>query len=106
MSLIEYYIDNSINSQLSEENNYLLAIGIVLHTNIHQRAMSSIKVFSLVSLCIILLAHGVTSFEYGEALTKSLLFFEGQRSGKLPSNQRVQWRGDSALKDGSDAGVR
>ncbi|KAK7852647.1 endoglucanase 13 [Quercus suber] len=67
--------------------------------------MSSIKVFSLVSLCIILLAHGVASLEYGEALTKSLLFYEGQRSGKLPSNQRVQWRGDSALKDGSDAGV-
>ncbi|KAM3685656.1 hypothetical protein ACB098_11G137800 [Castanea mollissima] len=67
--------------------------------------MSSIKVLGLVCLCIVLLAHGVTSFEYGEALTKSLLFYEGQRSGKLPSNQRVQWRGDSALKDGSDAGV-
>ena len=68
--------------------------------------MLSIKVFSLVSLCFILLAHGVTSLEYGEAVTKSLLFYEGQRLGKLPSNQRVQWRGDSALKDGSDAGVR
>lgn len=68
--------------------------------------MSSIKVLGLVCMSIVLLAHGITSFEYGEALTKSLLFYEGQRSGKLPSNQRVQWRGDSALKDGSDAGVR
>ena len=68
--------------------------------------MSSIKVLSLVILCITLLAHGVASLEYGEALTKSLLFYEAQRSGKLPSNQRVQWRGDSALNDGSDAGVR
>ncbi|GAB2281651.1 hypothetical protein Dimus_016223 [Dionaea muscipula] len=42
---------------------------------------------------------------YREALTKSILFFEGQRSGKLPSNQRMTWRRDSALSDGSDAHV-
>ncbi|EXB55167.1 Endoglucanase 13 [Morus notabilis] len=41
-----------------------------------------------------------TSLNYGEALKKSLLFYEAQRSGKLPRNQRVQWRGDSALNDG------
>lgn len=44
-------------------------------------------------------------FSYREALTKSLLFFEAQRSGKLPADQRVKWRGDSALKDGYDQGV-
>ncbi|KAK4741672.1 hypothetical protein SAY87_025268 [Trapa incisa] len=43
--------------------------------------------------------------DYGEALTKSLLFFEAQRSGKLPDNQRVEWRGDSALKDGGNARI-
>ncbi|KAI3888804.1 hypothetical protein MKX03_002083 [Papaver bracteatum] len=41
------------------------------------------------------------SHNYSDALTKSILFFEGQRSGKLPSNQRLTWRGDSALADGS-----
>ncbi|CAL9200487.1 unnamed protein product [Musa hybrid cultivar] len=44
-------------------------------------------------------------FSYREALTKSLLFFEAQRSGKLPADQRVKWRGDSALKDGYSQGV-
>ncbi|XP_028234424.1 endoglucanase 16-like [Glycine soja] len=39
-------------------------------------------------------------FNYKEALTKSLIFLEAQRSGKLPSNNRVPWRGDSALDDG------
>nr|AAB35128.1 endo-1, 4-beta-glucanase=extracellular form {N-terminal} {EC 3.2.1.4} [Populus alba, suspension-cultured leaf cells, Peptide Partial, 30 aa] [Populus alba] len=29
-----------------------------------------------------------TSQDYANALEKSILFFEGQRSGKLPSNQR------------------
>ncbi|KAJ6307899.1 hypothetical protein OIU76_017643 [Salix suchowensis] len=39
--------------------------------------------------------------DYANALEKSILFFEGQRSGKLPSNQRLTWRGDSGLSDGS-----
>ncbi|KAL8172429.1 LOW QUALITY PROTEIN: hypothetical protein V2J09_024233 [Rumex salicifolius] len=45
------------------------------------------------------------ALNYGEALTKSLLYFQSQRSGKLPSNQRVQWRGDSALRDGQGDAV-
>ncbi|WJX61811.1 cellulase [Trifolium repens] len=40
--------------------------------------------------------------DYGDALTKSILFFEGQRSGKLPPSQRMKWRKDSALHDGHD----
>ncbi|WJX43548.1 cellulase [Trifolium repens] len=43
-----------------------------------------------------------TSLDYGDALTKSILFFEGQRSGKLPPSQRMKWRKDSALHDGHD----
>lgn len=40
------------------------------------------------------------NIDYKEALSKAILFFEGQRSGKLPANQRVKWRADSALSDG------
>ncbi|TVU18052.1 hypothetical protein EJB05_34119, partial [Eragrostis curvula] len=43
--------------------------------------------------------------DYRAALESSLLYFEGQRSGRLPPDQRVTWRGDSALADGSDHGV-
>ncbi|KAL0403069.1 UNVERIFIED_CONTAM: Endoglucanase 8 [Sesamum radiatum] len=43
--------------------------------------------------------------DYGDALSKSILFFEGQRSGKLPSTQRLTWRKDSALHDGADEGM-
>ncbi|KAG0453085.1 hypothetical protein HPP92_025749 [Vanilla planifolia] len=46
-----------------------------------------------------------STFDYGEALSKSLLFFEAQRSGKLPANQHVKWRGDSGLSDGFMQGV-
>lgn len=57
-------------------------------------------------LCCSSLIHNVVSVDYDTALTKCLLFYEAQRAGKLPPNQRVQWRGDSSLNDGHDAGVR
>jgi hypothetical protein len=44
------------------------------------------------------------AFNYGEALQKSFLFYEAQRSGDLPTSNRVTWRGDSALNDGADVG--
>lgn len=44
------------------------------------------------------------SYNYAEALQKSIYFYETQRSGKLPDNNRVEWRGDSGLQDGADVG--
>jgi len=35
--------------------------------------------------------------DYAKALELSTLFYEAQRSGKLPANNRVPWRGDSAM---------
>ena len=46
------------------------------------------------------------SLDYADALTKSLLYFEAQRSGRLPYNQRVTWRDHSGLTDGLEQGVR
>ncbi|GKD63574.1 endoglucanase 18-like protein [Tanacetum coccineum] len=43
--------------------------------------------------------------DYKDALGKAILFFEGQRSGKLPWTQRVKWRRDSALFDGQSKNV-
>ncbi|EEF32935.1 endoglucanase 11 [Ricinus communis] len=45
------------------------------------------------------------SFNYADALSKSLLYFESQRSGRLPYNQRVTWRHHSGLTDGLEQGV-
>ncbi|NEQ30839.1 MAG: hypothetical protein F6K04_07535 [Leptolyngbya sp. SIO4C5] len=44
------------------------------------------------------------AFNYAEALQKSFLFYEAQRSGDLPATNRIEWRGDSALQDGSTVG--
>ena len=50
-------------------------------------------------------ARAAASFNYAEALQKSILFYEAQQSGKKPSWNRVSWRGDSALTDGADVGL-
>ncbi|KAI7739206.1 hypothetical protein M8C21_005628 [Ambrosia artemisiifolia] len=58
--------------------------------------------FLLVGVVPLALAGG---HDYGAALSKSILFFEAQRSGYLPGNQRVKWRGNSGLYDGKANGV-
>ena len=72
-----------------------------------------IMIWGMLILCMLMLlgnseSSGIRGVEdkgggynYGEALSKGILYFEGQRSGKLPSTtQRVNWRDDSALSDG------
>ncbi|MCZ2342434.1 MAG: glycoside hydrolase family 9 protein [Bacteroidales bacterium] len=39
---------------------------------------------------------------YGDALQQSIWFYDCQRSGALPKDFRVPWRGDSCLHDGTD----
>ncbi|GAB4835047.1 Esterase/lipase/thioesterase, variant 2 [Ancistrocladus abbreviatus] len=60
-----------------------------------------IVLVSLMLCSFIRTSTAISSQDYANALEKSILFFEGQRSGKLPSNQRLTWRGDSGLSDGS-----
>ncbi|KAL3632715.1 hypothetical protein CASFOL_025699 [Castilleja foliolosa] len=63
-------------------------------------------------LCLVLvlflfptLSFSSTTYNYQNALSKSLLYFEAQRSGRLPYNQRVTWRHHSGLTDGLEQGV-
>lgn len=55
--------------------------------------------FTLVAL-IELPSFASSSHDYQEALSKAILFFEGQRSGVLPQDQRQSWRSNSGLSDG------
>ncbi|KAK3128860.1 hypothetical protein QOZ80_6BG0467320 [Eleusine coracana subsp. coracana] len=48
---------------------------------------------------------GRVRHDYEDALRKSLLYFEAQRSGRLPHGQRVAWRDHSGLTDGLEQGV-
>lgn len=46
-------------------------------------------------------------FNYGDALSKSLLFYQLQESGKLSdlTLSRCNWKGDSCVNDGKDVGL-
>ena len=50
-------------------------------------------------------SFSLESINYGEALQKSILFYEAQQTGKLPEWNRFPWRGDSTPKDGMDVGL-
>ncbi|KAG1360552.1 putative Endoglucanase 1 [Cocos nucifera] len=63
-----------------------------------------LKIIYLLFISLFCLIHPSVSaptLNYADALEKSILFLEGQRSGKLPANQRLTWRGHSGLSDGS-----
>uniref|UniRef100_A0A0D9VBK9 Endoglucanase n=1 Tax=Leersia perrieri TaxID=77586 RepID=A0A0D9VBK9_9ORYZ len=65
------------------------------------KSRSSCLLLLLVATILCLAVHEAAAFNYADALDKAILFFEAQRSGKLPSNQRATWRADSGLSDGS-----
>ncbi|KAH7537880.1 hypothetical protein FEM48_Zijuj03G0140000 [Ziziphus jujuba var. spinosa] len=66
---------------------------------------SNSRLVVLTWMIMAIMERAAAESDYAEALTKSILFYEGQRSGKLPSSQRMTWRKDSALTDGSDIGM-
>ncbi|KAL1364302.1 hypothetical protein HN51_012481 [Arachis hypogaea] len=65
-----------------------------------------LKLISILAVFLHLCAYSaIGGHDYGQALSKSILFFEAQRSGVLPHNQRVSWRSHSGLQDGKASGV-
>lgn len=51
------------------------------------------------TLILAVVNFATANYNYDHVLHLSLLFYEAQRSGHLPSDNRIQWRGDSALYD-------
>uniref|UniRef100_A0A0D9VKS8 Endoglucanase n=1 Tax=Leersia perrieri TaxID=77586 RepID=A0A0D9VKS8_9ORYZ len=77
------------------------------------RAMRARAAAALLLLLLVAVGVGASVAEakaqhghnYEDALRKSLLYFEAQRSGRLPHSQRVSWRDHSGLTDGLEQGV-
>ncbi|KAL6525319.1 Endoglucanase 3 [Orobanche minor] len=71
-------------------------------THVHDFLGSSI--FFLLFCLMISRGRGGSYHNYEDALSKSILFFQAQRSGKLPAaTQRITWRDDSGMLDGQQA---
>ncbi|KAL8144246.1 hypothetical protein V2J09_017278 [Rumex salicifolius] len=72
-----------------------------------QHSKSPVLLALITTIIITILPSSYSrNYDYGEALSKSLLYFETQRSGHLPHHQRVTWRHHSALLDGLHQSVR
>jgi endoglucanase len=59
---------------------------------------------AIAALLLLALGSSAFAYNYAEALQKSLFFYECQQSGTLPAWNRVEWRGDSCLKDSVTGG--
>ena len=56
--------------------------------------------FSIPSCYLLLIISALsTKYDYAEVMRLSILFYEAQRSGKLPADNRIPYRGDSAVDD-------
>ena len=50
-------------------------------------------------------APGVAGTDYAEVLQRSMFFYEAQQAGPLSPENRVSWRADAGMSDGSDQGI-
>jgi endoglucanase len=98
----------SLSRQTTEQtDNQLL---IVINKD-REMTKSATKPRQLLKKALALAVTGITPLivnatpNYGEALQKSIYFYEAQQSGHLPSWNRVEWRGDATVNDGSDVGL-
>ena len=70
--------------------------------------IASVSTLVLISILVgkfYVSSSNMPEFNYGEALQKSIFFYEEQRSGKLDESNLINWRGDSGVSDGQDNGV-
>ena len=44
------------------------------------------------------------NYNYGEVLGLSILFYDAQKTGRLPANNRIPWRVDAMYNDRGDNG--
>ena len=61
--------------------------------------ISHLYIILLISSKLLLITSAGIEVNYGEALQKSLFFYEAQQAGVLPDWNEVSWRGDSVEND-------
>ncbi|XP_050549210.1 endoglucanase A-like [Daktulosphaira vitifoliae] len=59
---------------------------------------------TILTLLFVVANFTVYCYDYDEVLRLSLMFYEAQRSGHLPPDNRIAWRIDSATSDRGQAG--
>ena len=81
-----------------------------LQRTILLRVLTGLTILAVLAAAVSLTLPGraAPAFNYAEALQKTILFYEEQRSGKLSTSSiptRFTWKGDSQLTDGQAQGL-
>ena len=66
--------------------------------------ISMISTLTLAAIVVIIWLVLPKDFDWNQQLQNSLTFFDAQKSGRLPANNPISWRGDSALTDAAPNG--
>ncbi|CAO2832625.1 unnamed protein product [Amaranthus hypochondriacus] len=93
----------------NRKNKYVDLGCIVVSNKVIKWGFWSFVVAFIVIAMPIIIAKSLPKHKHGPpppdnftlALHKALLFFNAQKSGKLPKKNGIHWRGNSGLKDGS-----
>ncbi|KAL2941426.1 Endoglucanase 12 [Bienertia sinuspersici] len=93
----------------NKKNNYVDLGCIVVKKKVLKWVFWSFLIAFIVIAMPIIIAKSLPKPKHGPppadnytiALHKALLFFNAQKSGKLPKKNGIPWRGNSGLKDGS-----
>jgi len=83
----------------------MLTLGLRIKQNMSMHCLAVTVLINCSTLFATHLVAASPSFNYGEALQKSLYFYEAQMAGPLPDGYRVPWRGPAALRDGEIEGL-
>lgn len=78
---------------------------LVVQPRRQQKVIMGNSLLSLFLFTFLLVGSVQCNPNYADALAKSLLFFQGQRSGRVPADQQLKWRSNSGLFDGRLANV-
>lgn len=57
------------------------------------------RIAAILLLVVGLASYAVANYDYADIIRRSLLFYEAQRTGILPANNRIPWRGNTFVTD-------
>ncbi|XP_067931580.1 endoglucanase E-4-like, partial [Watersipora subatra] len=99
-------LSNKVYSLTNKDGEGVMAAGDIFYLDFTVN-LNGIDVDSFAPCFEITYDYAATTYDsnYALAIEYSFLFYEAQRSGVLPVDNRIAWRGDSSENDGSDVGL-
>lgn len=82
---------------ISEMNSHINSSPSKRH--IKPGCIDNMRSITVTLLVLGLVSLALAQYDYADVIRRSLLFYEAQRTGVLPANNRIPWRGNSFVTD-------